>query len=74
MEDSARYVLGAKDAAELMRKKARFLASTRTKKALFVTLITANGVARNQHYIDTIDSHVQADRFAARPGEIPGEF
>ena len=68
------YVVGAKDAAELMRKKARFLASTRTKKALFVTLITANGVARNQHYIDTIDSHVQADRFAARPGEIPGEF
>lgn len=60
---NAEYVVGAKEAAELLRKKARFLASTGTKKALFVTLITANGVARNQHYIDRIDSHVQAESF-----------
>jgi uncharacterized protein len=63
------YVLGAKVAAELQRKKARFLAATGTKKALFLTLITANGVIRNQHYIDTIDSHVQANRFAEHLGE-----
>jgi hypothetical protein len=56
-------VLGAKEAAELLRKKARFLASTGTKKALFLTLITANGVTRNQYYIDTVDSHVQAENF-----------
>jgi uncharacterized protein len=61
------YVLGAKEAADLQRKKARFLASTGTKKALFLTLITANGVVRNQHYIDTIDSHVRAERFIGDP-------
>jgi AAA+ ATPase superfamily predicted ATPase len=67
---NAEYVIGAREAAELQRKKARFLASTATKKALFVTLITANGVTRNQHYINTVDSHVQADRFVARHGEL----
>jgi hypothetical protein len=67
---NAEYVVGAKEAAELQRKKARFLTATGTKKALFLTLITANGVARNQHYTDTIDSHVQAERFAERLGEL----
>jgi hypothetical protein len=67
---NAEYVVGAKEAAELLRKKARFLVSTRTKKAVFLTLITANGAARNQHYIDTIDSHVQADKFVFGPGEL----
>ena len=60
---STEYAIGTKEAAELQRKKARFLTSSGTKKALFLTLITVNGVTRNQHYIDTIDSHVQAERF-----------
>ncbi len=64
------FVIGAKEAAEFKRQKARFLASTGTKKALFQTLITVNGVTRNQHYIDTIDSHVHAERFVARLGEL----
>jgi hypothetical protein len=37
------------------------------RKAPFLTLITANGVTRHQHYIDTIDSHVQAERFIGDP-------
>jgi uncharacterized protein len=61
------YTLGQKEAAELRRKKERFLAATGTKKALFLTLITLNGVTRNQHYIDTIDCDVRADRFIDGP-------
>ncbi len=64
------YTVGAKEAAELQRKKQRFLAGTGTKKAVFITLITLNGAAKNQHYVDTVDSHVQADRFLARPDEL----
>jgi len=67
---NAEYVVSAKEAAELQRKKTQFQVSTGTKKALFLTLITANGVARNQHYIDTIDSHVQAQRFVTRLSEL----
>ena len=67
---NTQYSIGAKEAAELRQKKARFLAATGTKKALFSTLITASGVVRNQHYIDTVDSHVQAEHFLARLGEI----
>ena len=71
---NAEYVVGAKEAAELLRKKTRFLASTGTKKALFVTLITANGAARNQHYVDTIDSHVRADGFVFGPRELTAQL
>jgi uncharacterized protein len=67
---NSEYVVGAKEAEDLRRKKAQFLASTGTKKALFLTLITANGVTRNQHYIDTIDSHVQAESFVRRLSEL----
>lgn len=63
---SSEYGIGAKEAAEFKHKKARFAASTGAKKAIFLTLITANGVTRNQHYIDAIDSHVNAERFVSR--------
>ena len=67
---NAELELGAKEAADLQRKKARFLAATGTKKAVFITLITVNGVTRNQHYINTVDSDVRADHFIGDP--IPG--
>ena len=53
----------AKDASDLLKKKARFLEATKTSKALFTTLITLNGVAKNSHYIHTVDSHVRAAEF-----------
>jgi len=65
------FTLGAKEAVEMQRKKQRFLAGTGTKKAIFLTLITLNGVTRNQHYIDTIDSHVRAEKFLGRPDDEP---
>jgi hypothetical protein len=60
---NAEYALTGEEAGKLRRKKAAFLAGTQTRKALFLTLITVNGVARNSHYINTIDCHVQADAF-----------
>jgi hypothetical protein len=63
------YTVGSKEAAELRRKKQQFLAGTGTKKAVFLTLITLNGATRNQHYVDTVDSHIRADRFLDRPDD-----
>lgn len=60
---NAPYMLTAADAAELRRKKAAFLASTQTHKALFLTMITLHGVTRNPHAINTIDCHVEAQAF-----------
>jgi hypothetical protein len=59
----AEYVLDKQEAAQLQKKKAAFLTATQTRKALFMTLITVNGAARNNHYINTVDCHVQADAF-----------
>ena len=67
---SSEYTLSEQDAAELQRKKQRFVQSTKTRKALFLTLITVNGAARNSHYVDTIDSQVQAERFFDGDGWI----
>jgi hypothetical protein len=60
---NAAYTLTAEEAAKLQRKKAAFLTSTQTRKALFLTLITVNGVTRNLNYVNTIDCHVQAEAF-----------
>lgn len=63
---NAPYTLTAADAAQLQRKKAAFLSGTLTRKALFLTLITVSGATRNQHYVNTIDCHVQAQAFVGR--------
>jgi AAA+ ATPase superfamily predicted ATPase len=60
---NAAYTLTGEEAAKLQRKKAAFLTSTQTRKALFLTLITVNGVTRNPNYVNTIDCHVQAEAF-----------
>ena len=50
---NAAYTLTAEEAAKLQRKKAAFLTSTQTRKALFLTLITVNGVTRNPNYLNS---------------------
>jgi uncharacterized protein len=60
---SAALALTAKDADNLLRKKARFLQATQTRKALFTTLITVNGITKNQHYVRAVECHVNAEKF-----------
>ena len=51
----------------ISRNLVKKIQTHRHKEGTFLTLITVNGVTRNQHYIDTIDSHVDADRFIDDP-------
>jgi len=59
----AEYTMTQKDAQAIVRKRERFLAGTKTRKALFPTLITVNGAARNAHFNQVIVNHVEAERF-----------
>jgi uncharacterized protein len=64
---SAEVVLTEADAKALQRKRDRFEQATRTRKALFTTLITVNGVARNAHYLAAVHAHVRAEEFVGPP-------
>ena len=55
------YALTAADAATIERKKAVFREKTRTKKAIFTTLITPYGVKENEHYLRCIDNQMTLD-------------
>jgi hypothetical protein len=54
------YELTEKDAADLERKKAVFLQETGTKKAIHITIITANGLVQNA-YRNEIQSEIVLD-------------
>ncbi|MBP7074606.1 MAG: hypothetical protein KBA81_04400, partial [Rhabdochlamydiaceae bacterium] len=48
-------------AKELERKKELFRSSTKTRKALFTTLITNGEVVKNPAYLSVVDNHISID-------------
>ena len=54
------FELTETDAADLERKKAVFLAETATRKAIHMTMITANGLVQNA-YRNDIQSEIKLD-------------
>ena len=54
------YVLTDRDAEDLERKKETFLAETRTRKSIHMTMITANGLAHNANR-NLIQSEITLD-------------
>lgn len=55
------FVVTKQYAEELERKKRLFKEITKTKKALFVTLITPSGAEENDHYVSIVDNQVTID-------------
>lgn len=55
------FVVTKQYAEELDRKKMVFKEKTKTRKAVFLTLITPYGAEENSHYISVIDNQVTVD-------------
>lgn len=55
------YVMTRKDAEDLERKKKLFYESTKTKKAIFITLITPYGADENEYYLRIVDNQLTLD-------------
>ncbi len=55
------FTINKKYAEELMQKRAVFIDKTKTKKTIFLTMITTYGVAKNSHYKNAIQSEVTMD-------------
>ncbi len=55
------YVITKEYAKKLAKKKAIFQRQTKTRKAVFVTMITPYGVKKNQHYIGLVDNQLTLD-------------
>lgn len=58
---NSEFIIDRDYAEQLERKKAIFQRVTRTKKTLFLTLITPFGVVKNDHYIGLIDQQLTMD-------------
>ncbi len=58
---NAPYVVSTSYAHELQSKKEAFRAKTRTKKALFTTLITPYGATPNSAYLSAVDNQLVID-------------
>ncbi len=56
-----RFVVTKQYAEELERKKRIFKEKTKTKKAVFVTLITPYGAEENSHYLSIVDNQLSVD-------------
>jgi uncharacterized protein len=57
----AEYEITKLYADQLQNKKAQFFKSTKTKKNIFITLITANGAIANKYYNAIITNHITID-------------
>ena len=47
-----------KYATELKTKRFVFLEKTKTKKSVFITLLTALGATTNEHYLSTVQNQL----------------
>lgn len=55
------FTINIKYADELMQKRIVFIDKTKTKKAIFLTMITTYGVAKNSYYKNLVQSEVRMD-------------
>ncbi|MBB72126.1 MAG: ATPase [Legionellales bacterium] len=55
------FIVDKDYADKLQQKKRHFQQATKTKKALFTTLITPYGVRQNQHYLESVQSQLTVD-------------
>lgn len=55
------FVIDAEYAKKLLNKKNVFIQETKTKKAVFITLITTYGVNKNKHYYAVVDQQLTID-------------
>jgi AAA+ ATPase superfamily predicted ATPase len=58
---NSEFVIDRHYAEQLERKKAVFQRITKTKKTIFLTLITPFGVVKNEHYIGLVDQQLTMD-------------
>jgi uncharacterized protein len=56
-----RFLLDKKYAAALLQKKHIFKEETKTRKQLFITLITTTGIQPNEHSLGLIDQQLALD-------------
>jgi hypothetical protein len=52
------YSLTKEDENDFERKKTIFREKTKTRKAIFTTLITAYGAKKNEHYLNSVDNQL----------------
>jgi uncharacterized protein len=57
------YEMTKKDAEDLERKKAVFIEKTKTKKAVFTTLITPYGAVENRYYLSSVQNQLTLSCF-----------
>ncbi len=57
----AEFVIDKKYAEMLRRKKAVFREKSKTRKTLFITMITAYGVSKNSLYLECVDQQLTMD-------------
>ena len=55
------FTINKKYADELLQKRTVFIDRTKTKKTIFLTMITTYGVAKNAYYKDLVQSEVRMD-------------
>lgn len=55
------FVVDKVCAENLQHKKTLFQEKTKTKKAIFMTLITLYGASENQNYAGVVDNQITAD-------------
>ena len=55
------FVMSRQEAEALERKKAVFVEQTKTKKAIFITLITPYGAVENMHYLSCVHNQLSLD-------------
>jgi len=55
------YSMTRKDAEDLERKKMIFADKTKTRKALFITLVTPYGLRENENYLSCVDKQLTLD-------------
>lgn len=55
------FIISKKYAAELAQKKAVFIEKSKTKKTIFLTMVTTYGVLKNEYYKNLIQNEVTMD-------------
>jgi len=55
------FAINKKYADELLQKRTVFIDKTKTKKTIFLTMITTYGIAKNTYYKNLVQSEVTMD-------------
>jgi hypothetical protein len=55
------FVIDKKYAEELKQKRWTFLENTKTKKSVFLTMLTTFGVKENEHYVGKVQNQINMD-------------